>query len=152
MAKVTFKIEGVSELVGALTEELPKATSTNVQKRALREAAGPIESDAKQHAPRRTGFLREHIDIGSKLSPRQKSKNEKLSKVEIYIGPPSMARAIVAEFGSVNQTPRPFMRPAWDANKRSAFDTIKQILEEEIEKARQRIARKTARLLAKTNK
>lgn len=152
MTKVTFKIEGVSELVEAFTNELPKATSTNVQKRALKEAATPILHDAEQHSPVRTGLLRKKIDIGSKLSPRQKAKNEKESKVEIYVGPPSMERAIVAEFGSVNQTPHPFMRPAWDANKRTAFDTIKQILEEEIEKARQRIARKTAKLLAKTEK
>jgi HK97 gp10 family phage protein len=150
MAKVTFKLEGLSELVAAFKEELPKATATNVQKRALKEAAAPIESDAKRLAPVRTGKLRQRIDIGSKLSPRQKSRNEKESKVEIYVGPPSMERAIVAEFGSVKQTPKPFMRPAWDANKRSAFNGIKSILEEEIEKARQRIARKTARLLAKT--
>lgn len=152
MAKVTFKIEGVSELVGALTEELPKATSTNVQKRALKEAADPILRDAEQNAPVRTGLLKRKIDIGARLSPRQKAKNEKESKVEIYIGPPSMERAIVAEFGSVKQTPHPFMRPAWDANKKTAFNTIKQILEDEIEKARQRIARKTAKLLAKTNR
>src|SRR4030095_2721817 len=112
MPKVTFKIEGLSELVEGLKEELPKATATNVQKRALKEAADPIEADAKQNAPYRTGLLRRKIDVGTKLSPRQKSKNEKESKVEIYIGPPSMERAIVAEFGSVNQTPKPFMRPA----------------------------------------
>jgi HK97 gp10 family phage protein len=149
MPKVTFKIEGLSELVEGLKEELPKATATNVQKRALKEAADPIEADAKQNAPYRTGLLRRKIDVGTKLSPRQKSKNEKESKVEIYIGPPSMERAIVAEFGSVNQTPKPFMRPAWDAHKRSAFDGIKDILEKEIEKARQRIARKTAKYLVK---
>lgn len=152
MAKEFFKIEGVSELVDALTEELPKATSTNVQKRALKEASDPLENDAQHNAPRRTGLLQKKITVSTRLSPRQKALNEKLSKIEIYIGPPSMERAIVAEFGSVNQTAKPFMRPAWDANKRTAFKTIKEILEVEIEKARQRIARKTARLLAKTNK
>jgi HK97 gp10 family phage protein len=149
MAKVTFKIEGLKELAEGLREELPKATATNVQKRALMEAGAPIESDAKRNAPYRTGFLRTEIDIGSKLSPRQKSLNKKESKVEVYVGPPSMARGIVAEFGSVNQAPHPFMRPAWDGNKRTAFSTIKEILEKEIEKARQRILRKTARNLAK---
>jgi HK97 gp10 family phage protein len=152
MAKVAFRIEGVSELVEVLTEELPKATSTNVQKRALKEAAEPFERDAKSNAPIRTGKLREKINISTKLSPAQKSKNEKESKVEIYIGPPSMERAIVAEFGSVKQVPKPFMRPAWDANKRTAFKRIKEILEQEIEKARQRMARKAAKLLAKGGK
>lgn len=146
MVKVTFRIEGISELAEALTDELPKATATNVQKRALKEAADPIEADIKRNAPVRTGKLKEKIDVGSKLSPRQKSQNEKESKVEVYIGPPSMERAIVAEFGSVKQSPKPFVRPAWDANKRNAFDKIKELLEEQIEKARQRIARRAAKL------
>lgn len=149
MTIVTMKIEGLSELVDSL-KELPKATSTNVQKRALKEAADPIESAAKQSAPVRTGLLREKIHISSKLSPRQRASSKKESKVEIYVGPPSMTRGIVAEFGSVQQVPHPFMRPAWDANKRIAFLTIKTILADEIEKARQRLARKAARLLAKT--
>ena len=150
MAKVSFRIEGLSELTQALRVELPKATSANVQKRALLRAADPIEAAAKQMAPVATGRLQEKIDIGSKLSSRQKRQHKKESKVEVFVGPPSMARGIVAEFGSVKQTPRPFMRPAWDGNKRTAFNHIKTILEEEIEKARRRIARKTARLLAKT--
>jgi HK97 gp10 family phage protein len=149
MAKVDFKIEGLSELAEALREELPKATATNVQKRVLIEAAGPIEQQAKQDAPYRTGLLQRRINISSKLSARQKRSANKESKIEVYVGPPSMTRAIVAEFGSVKQTPHPFMRPAWDSNKRSAFNKIKDNLEKEIEKARQRIARKTAKQLAK---
>ncbi len=149
MAKTFFKIEGLAELVDGLTNELPKATATNVQKRALTEAAKYFEEDAKQRAPVKTGFLREKIDISSKLSPRQKSLNEKESKVEIYVGPPSMERAIVAEFGSIYQSPKPFMRPAWDDNKKTAFNDLKDILSDEIEKASQRIAKKTARLLPK---
>lgn len=147
--KVTFKIEGLSELADGFKDELPKATATNVQKRALKDAAEPIEADAKSRAPVRTGKLKQKIDIGSRLSPRQKAQNEKESKVEVYVGPPSMERGIVAEFGSIYQSPRPFMRPAWDANKRSAFNGIKELLEEEVEKARQRIARKTARFAVK---
>lgn len=150
MAKTSFRIEGLSELVDGLRNELPKATATNIQKRALMEAAEPIERDAKQMAPYATGLLERKIDISSKLSARQKRMHKKESKIEVFVGPPSMARGIVAEFGSVKQAPHPFMRPSWDGNKRSAFDKIKDILTKEIEKARQRIARKTARNLAKT--
>jgi HK97 gp10 family phage protein len=151
MAKTFFKIEGLSELTDALVNELPKATATNIQKRALKEAADPIEADAKRFSPVRTGLLRERINISTKLSKRQKTSNKKESKIEIYIGPPSMARGIISEFGSVKESPRPFMRPAWDANKRTAFKTLRDILADEIEKARQRALRKTARLLAKTS-
>jgi len=147
MSTVKFKVEGLSDLVDGLGE-LPKATSTNVQKRALKAAAQPIADDAQSRAPVRTGFLKEHISVGTQLSARQRSQNPKQAKVEIYIGPPSMPRAIVAEFGSVKQSARPFMRPAWDVNKRRALNTIRDILADEIEKARQRLARKAARLLA----
>lgn len=148
--KVSFKIEGLKELSDALTNEMPKATATNVQKRALKAAGDPMVNDAKRQAPFETGLLKRRINISTKLSPRQKGMHKKESKVEMFVGPPSMTRAIVAEFGSVNQSPHPFMRPAWDANKRTAFKNIREILAEEIEKARKRALRKTARLLAKT--
>lgn len=148
--KETVKVEGLSELVAGL-EELKKATATNIQKRVLKNAGEPIESEAKRLAPFKTGKLKEKIDIGSKLSRRQKSLSDKESKIEIYVGPPSMPRAIVSEFGSVNESARPFMRPAWDSNKKAALDGIKKDLAEEIEKARQRAARKAAKVLAKMN-
>lgn len=142
-------IEGLSDFLPALTEELPKATATNVQKRALMEAADPIEKYAQQLAPKRTGKLKESIDIGTKLSRRQRSLNNKESKVEVYVGPPSSPKAIVSEFGSARETPHPYMRPAWESNKQKALESIKDLLAEEIEKARVRIARKTAKQLAK---
>lgn len=140
----SFKIEGLSELLDGL-EELTSASAINVQKRALTAAGRPIQQDAQTAAPHRTGFLQRSITISARLSPRQKKAASKESKIEIYVGPPSMARAIVGEFGSVKQTPKPFMRPAWDANKQTALKSIKGILEDEIEAARKRALAKTAR-------
>jgi HK97 gp10 family phage protein len=145
---VSVKIEGLSELAAGLLE-LKTATATNVQKRALIKAAEPIMNDAQAHAPVRTGTLQKSITVSAKLSPRQRATSPRESKVEIYIGPPSMPRAIVSEFGSVKESPRPFMRPAWDSNKAGALLAIKSILGNEIEKAAARAARKTARFLAK---
>lgn len=142
--KTSFKIEGLSELVDGLNE-LSAASATNVQKRTLTAAARPIQNAAQSLAPFRTGLLKRKIAVSSRLSSRQQRSRTKESNVEVYIGPPSMARAIVAEFGSVKQVPQPFMRPAWDANKRTAFDSIRDILADEIEAARQRAARKTAK-------
>ena len=149
--KVTFEIQGLKELAEGLATERPKATATNVQKRVLKELAEPFEADAKRFAPVRTGLLREKVNISTKLSPRQRG-TKKESKIEVYVGPPSMTRGVVAEFGSVKQAPHPFMRPAFDANKQTAFNKLKDALAEEIDKARQRIARKTARLAAKAAK
>lgn len=148
MAKVTFRVEGLAELVDGLNE-LPTATSNNIQKRALTEAGKPIQADAQSAAPVRTGLLRRGITVSSKLSAAQKRKHKAESKNEIFVGPPSMARGIVAEFGSVKQTPKPFMRPAWDKNKRTAFTKLRDILADEIEKARKRALRKSERFLTR---
>lgn len=148
MAKNPVHLEGLSDLLDGLLE-LPKATQTSVQKRVLTKAAAPIKRDAQARAPYRTGLLKRKIVISDKLSSRQKRMHKPLSKIEIFVGPSSMARAIVGEFGSVRQAPSPFMRPAWDGNKQSALKSMRDDLAEEIEKARVRALRKTARLLAK---
>ncbi len=143
----TFKIEGLSEVAEGLNE-LSKATGTNVLKRALKAAADPISSAATQKAPRFSGHLMQSIKPSDKLSRRQKSLYHKESEVEIFVGPAALVQAITQEFGTVTNHPQPFMRPAWQENKHAALDSIKDILAEEIEKARVRIARKTARLQA----
>lgn len=146
--RVTVKVEGLSDLLDGL-EELPKATSTNVLKRALMNAADPILETAKSLAPRLSGALEKSIAVGSKLSRRQKSLHTKQTKVEVFVGPAALVQAITQEFGTVNQPPQSFMRPAWAQNKRKVLESIRDEIADEIEKARARIARKTARLLAK---
>ena len=148
---VTVKLEGLSDLKDAL-EELPKATSTNVQKRALMKAAQPILEAARAAAPVLTGTLRDKMMISARLSKTQRAGYEKDSKVEVYVGPPPLVQAITSEFGTFREAPQPFVRPAWAENKRTALDLIRDELAEEIEKARQRIARKAERLAAQMKK
>ena len=149
MAKEILKIEGLSELKAALAE-LPKATSTNVLKRALTNAADPMQETAQRLAPRATGKLQRSITVGTKLSNSQKSKYKKINKVEIFVGPAPLKRSIMQEFGTVNHRPQPFMRPAFEQHWRGAIELIKKELWTEIDKARARIARKAARLINKT--
>jgi HK97 gp10 family phage protein len=70
-----------------------------------------------------------------------------------YVGPTGVARfySHLVEFGSVHNTPHPFMRPAWEATKVAALDFITKNLGDEIAKAAQRAAQRSARLLAKSN-
>jgi HK97 gp10 family phage protein len=147
----TFHIDGLKELAEAMAEELPKATSTNVVKRALGRAADPIEQDAQAAAPHLTGKLQRSFTTSSKLSPHQREVTVKESKVEVYVGPAALVQAITSEFGTAHQAPRPFMRPAWDNNKLGALNSIKEDLEDEINKARDRIARKALKA-AQANK
>jgi len=160
--KTSVHVEGLSELADALAE-LPKATGKNAVRRTLIKALGPMESMAESLAPELTGQLRKTIEISTQLSRRQKSvhqaeigskpirtaegfRSSPQTEVFMFMGPASSPKSIVQEFGSVYQSPHPYMRPAWDANKLKALDTIRDDLWEEIDKARARLARKAARL------
>jgi HK97 gp10 family phage protein len=52
------------------------------------------------------------------------------------------------EFGTSHSSPKPFMRPAWDAGKMKALEIIQESLKVEIDKAVARIAKKQARAIA----
>lgn len=144
----TFKIQGLREVERGL-RELPKATRTNVLKRALMKAAAPIESAAVAGAPRLSGDLKRHTATGTKLSRRQRRLFPKTSKVEVHVGADTRPQAHLQEYGTAHHRPQPFMRPAWDGNKMRALGSIKRDIEHEIEKSRARAARKAARLAAK---
>lgn len=147
MAKVTFKIEGVSELQEAL-QELPKATGKNVPKRLIKRGQ-LIADDAQSKARVLSGKFQRSFGVSDKLSKRQRSQNKKESEVEVFAGPGDLVQAITEEFGTAHSAPHPTMRPAWDAHKRSTLNSIAKDLAEEIEKARARLARKAEREAAK---
>jgi len=177
MAKKTFRVEGLRELDDALSE-LPKATGKNVLKRALIKAAEPIASTARSLAPiGPTGKL--HINIIASAKFKNTTGNAEYhaamsagfgrdiaaealrsarraagggeSFAEIAVGPTNQVfYGMFQEFGTVHHGPKPFMRPAWDSHKMDVFNSIKNDLAEEIEKARARIARKAAKLLQTT--
>lgn len=148
MARQSFKIEGLAELDEALSE-LPKATARNVLLRTLKEQGKPIRDDGERNAPRLTGGLKESYAVATKLSRRQKSQNKKESMVEVYIGPGPAAKSIQTEFGNAHQAAHPHLRPAFDTNVQRVLTGIRGELADQIEKARARMARKAARILAK---
>jgi HK97 gp10 family phage protein len=167
MAEV-FKIEGLRELEAAL-RELPKATGKNVLRRVLKKIAKPIVDDARSKAPVDTGLLVSRIDQSGSLSANERneggggpqflgigddgkkifSKADAKNFVEVHVGvagrKQSLARGIFQEFGTVDHSAHPFMRPAWDGNKESGLSTFKADLWKEIEKAAARRARKLAK-------
>lgn len=148
MARQVFKIEGLRELENAL-KELPKATGRHVLRRTLLKAGQPIAASAASRAPRLRGSLQMSITTGTKLSRRQRSLHKKQSQVEVFVGAGALVQAITQEFGTRNHPPQPFMRPAWDTGQARALASIRDDLAAEIEKARQRLARKAARVSAK---
>jgi HK97 gp10 family phage protein len=153
MKREVFRVEGLREIKAAL-EDVSKATSTNILKKALIEAGQPIASAARSMAPddpTTGGYdLKKSITVGTRLSRRQKKRNKKGSKVEVYVGAGPLSQATQQEFGNALHGPQAFLRPAWDSNKAQALQIFIKAVWSNIEKAAARAARKTARLAAKS--
>lgn len=99
-----------------------KKVRNKIARQALREAGRPMLADAKRFAPVKTGALRKSIKM---------RKNKKKSRKEIaYKIFGDIKYALAVEFGHDNVPPKPYLRPAFDANKEKFF----QILTDELER------------------
>ncbi len=146
---IEVKVDGLAELDFALTE-LPKSTAKATLRRVLKQAAAPVEAAMVAKAPKLTGALKVSIRSGTKLTKRQQrfAKKEGKSSSEIYVGTADPA-GVAQEFGTFDQNAQPFGRPAWDETQDEALAIISENLGTEIEKSRERLAAKAARLAAK---
>ena len=139
-----IKVTGLRELDAALMT-MRQSTARGVVRRALLAAAQPIADDMAKRAPRDSGYLGDHIDTGIRLSRRQRSVSRKESDVEVYAGATRVDQAVFQEFGTIDHAAQPFARPAWDAGKMDALETVKAELAAEVEKAAARAAKRAAR-------
>ena len=176
-SKTTVKVEGLKELQDAL-RELPKATGKNTIRRALIAAGQPINDTATDRirvrrvvpqvvmsrikfssgsAGKRAfaealarGASREEAgEAAHAANAADTGEDSKITSGVMSIGPTK--RAFYGfEFGTIQQSPQPFMRPAWDEHKAEALDIIRDELKVQIEKARARIAAKQQKLLTKS--
>ena len=149
----TITFEGGRELMAAL-EELQGSVQRPVMRRAATKALKPFLDEVKTLAPvaeKQGGALRDSYVIGgpSKLTPKQKGRARRLkdSEVEVYAGTSNPA-GLLQEFGTVDQPAQPHVRPAWDATQDNVLTTFTREMTVEIEKARQRAARKAAKAAA----
>jgi len=159
---VAFRVEGLKELDRALGQ-LPRATGKNVLRRVARKALEPVIADAKTKVHTLSFDTRDSLAVSTKLSHEQKAIHKQMfasekSSVEMFAGagPHSFVpQAIWEEFGvkregkNSKSSPHPFLRPAWDAGKVGALNSVKKDLASEIKKAADRVARKKARNAAK---
>lgn len=148
----TIKIEGLKDLDRALGE-LPKTTARATLRRVGVKALQPFDKAWRSNAERNrlTGALDSSGGVGTKLTRRQARQQKKTvdkSFVEVFAGPNDPA-AVPAEFGTVDQPPRPSMRPAWDATAGQTLQIVGDELGTEIDKSAKRLARKAAKLAAK---
>lgn len=150
MSKTTFKMTGFKELERALAEELPKATAKAVLRRTgVSVMQRRIEQPARARAPRERGDLADGIVTKPVRAKRQRGgRYERASGVEIQTGPtgnPKGGNPAWQEDGTVNMPANPYMRPTIDAEAENVIADIRNVLAEQIEKAKARIARKAAR-------
>jgi HK97 gp10 family phage protein len=162
-----IKVEGLKEIQAAL-QDLSKATARNVVKRVLLKRAQPIVEAARTRAPVRTGRLRDSIIAqarggnagkaafaeamrgGASRAEAGRAAREANraagSIVEVVIGPHDGAfYASLVEFGTAHSSPKPFLRPAWDAGKIQVLDGVGDDMWAEIQKALARQARRQAK-------
>jgi HK97 gp10 family phage protein len=152
-------VEGFKDVDDAL-RLLTKTVAKNVMTRALTKAAQPIKFDMQRFAP--TASLQGGIIVTNKLSDWHRRILETKSSVEVYVGPEKSNRhhrlAHLFEFGTKPRVqrktgrytgfmrPEPFVRPAWDYNKRRALNILTFELWNEIDAATKRAQRKAAKL------
>ena len=155
------EIEGFEELTAAL-RDLGKTTGKNVLRRGGRKRLMPMRDKARAGARERSGDLREAINVGTRLAKSQRAargvhvgggafRADPKNDVTVYMGPGQHPQAITEEFGTFNQSPHPYMRPAFDAEADGVIAGIGDDLWVEIRKAAARAAKKAARIAARGN-
>lgn len=150
--KTKLKVEGLRELDQALGQDLTASAGKGVLRRVGRMALAPFDAAWRPKVRVDTGALRDSGGVGSKLSRRQRGLHKRQSTVEVFAGPGPLTQAIQEEFGNEDQAPHPAVRTAWEQTKDQALDIVKGELRGEIDKARARAAKRTARLAMKAGK
>lgn len=147
----TVTLSGFKEMEAAL-EEVSRSIGKAIVRRALISAAESMARTARANAPKGPDmYLSEGISVGTRLSRRQAGLHRKMfrddrASVEVFVGAKPDPAAHIQEFGNDANTPQPFMRPAWDAEKMPTLDRLKVEMWDEISKAGERAARRALRL------
>ena len=138
MAQPAFKFElvGLKELMDAM-EQLPTMSmKKGVVRNALKKAALPVKEAAKANAqslPFDNKAIVDSIKVGTSLKKSQRGRQDR-SRVTVYVGS-SHPLSHLFEFGTAERftktgaarghiSPHPFLRTAWDANKKIALGRI----------------------------
>jgi len=139
----TVKVEGLRQVEQAM-EEISRSASKALARRALTEGGEIFAKEWRNIAPRDEGNYIESIDVGTKLTRRQKAQHRKESPVEVFVGANDPA-AVTQEFGTVDHPPQPSARPAWASTQDAVLKRVGDELMVGIDKAVQRARRKAVK-------
>lgn len=124
--------------------KLPEATAKRVLRDVLKEAGEPLARTARRLAPKDEYHLYDSIDVSTRLNKRQAALHKKEANPafqEMFVGTNNPA-GVQQEFGNERHGAQPFMRPAWDAEKKNVLDLIANLLWGKIEQAAEKLASK----------
>ena len=134
----SVEVEGLDDLEHAL--EKIKTGAKTALRRALRSAGGVLQAAAEELVPKDTGFLASQIKIGTRVDDAGMTAKVGVKSVEY---PDQGNRrwhrtaadvAHFTEYGTETEEPRPFMRPAFDANVDNMVEEFFSKLHEEMDK------------------
>ena len=148
-----IEVKGLRELGEALKNFGP-VLAKKYLRRATYEAAKVIEADAESRAPVRTGTLKSKIAIFRRKSDENSAMyavgvrpvklSRKVKKVLRILRKANGTRTSIdgdafywrfLEFGTAKMAARPFLRPAFEAQKAAAIDAFAKSLADGVEKA-----------------
>lgn len=121
----------ISAKLGALDLKVQK----KIVRKALRKAARPILAEARARVAVDTGKLRDGLSIKAVRARRGVFGVQVVTPRRVDLGIPADAKGFypaVLEYGSENHPPRPYLRPALDANREKAVDTVADFVRSEI--------------------
>lgn len=118
----TIQIRGGEELAAAL-ESLGPAMEKKILRSAMREAAKPMLADAKRRAPVLTGAMRKSLKIKA-MKRRSNGQVGVVIATEKGFFKGETFYGAFHEFGTKKMPARPFIRPAFEANKAQAIRIV----------------------------
>lgn len=121
--QISWSVQGAGEIMKRLLR-VGEALQTDGSDEALIAAANMVVADAKRLVPVRTGRLKEAI---SRTSPRP-SKMARERAIAVGVRRPASRYAHFVEFGTVNHSARPYLRPALDANRGRAIGLMASVM------------------------
>ena len=116
--------ESESSLDSAI-DQVQRAISGAALEAVLRDACQPMLEQAINMAPMRTGELRRDIQMTTRH--KSNSATAVVEALDSGVGGKSH-EAVFVEFGTVHQVARPFMRPAFEVNKKAIQNAVEQHL------------------------
>ena len=100
----------------------PKNVQKNIMIGATRAAAAQLRDDIREATPIRTGNLRKSIGVNKRRSPSKTMTWYSVSPRQGGRHDGFYGRFL--EFGTVKMSPRPFMRPAFEAKGERGIDAF----------------------------